>query len=59
MAAGRHTKAHGLRREDFPTVYHFRAAIQRTRIPFVWSPQGWREVDPAFGGTETLTNVAT
>jgi hypothetical protein len=32
--------AHGLRREDFPTVYHYRAAVRRATLPPPWPTRG-------------------
>ncbi len=45
MPRNTRTKTHGLRRQDFPTVYHYRAAIQRVKLPSIWSPRGWEEID--------------
>lgn len=47
MTQTRQHNTHGLRREDFPTVYHYRAAIRRATLPPVWPGLGRWNLHPA------------
>ncbi len=41
---------HGLRRKDFPTVYHYRAAVRRATCPSPWPNRGRWVEEPSPSG---------
>jgi hypothetical protein len=47
-------KQHGLRRQDYPDVYHWRAAVRRATLPPPWPVRGRWIVNPYEGTEESV-----